>query len=41
MAEPDPDLELHGTAISPREWLLSGADPAVVLALAASFGDPA
>jgi hypothetical protein len=39
MTEPDPDLELGGEAMSPRDWLTQGGDPSAVLELAATLGD--
>jgi hypothetical protein len=32
--EPDPDLQVDDTAVSPRDWLASGHDPEVVAAIA-------
>jgi hypothetical protein len=39
MTEADPDLELAGKAVSPRDWLTQGGAPAAVLELAATVGD--
>ena len=35
--EPDPDLQVDGTAVSPRDWLASGHDPEVVAAIASDL----
>jgi hypothetical protein len=35
---PDPDLTLDGVALSPRDWLLAGGDPATVATIAANLG---
>jgi hypothetical protein len=34
---PTVDLVLHDQAMSPRDWLIAGGDPAVVAALAAEL----
>jgi excisionase family DNA binding protein len=36
-AQPSPDLVLGDTPVSPRDWLQSGGDPAVVIAQAADL----
>ena len=33
------DLSVHGNALSPREWLCGGGDPAAVVALAVTLGE--
>jgi hypothetical protein len=37
--DPDPGLQIAGVAVSPRDWLLLGGDPSVVLKLAPTLGD--
>jgi hypothetical protein len=34
-----PDLSVHGNALSPRDWLGGGGDPAAVVALAVTLGE--
>ncbi len=38
MLSPEPDLEIDGRPSSPRDWLLSGGDPAVVAEIASILG---
>jgi hypothetical protein len=39
MTTSSPDLSVHGTALSPRDWLGGGGDPAAVVALAVTLGE--
>lgn len=41
MNTPQPDLEINGSAATPREWLLAHGDPAPVAALATTLGTAA
>lgn len=41
MSTPDSDFTINGENVSPREWLLAGGAPSVVLAQASSLGDMA
>lgn len=34
-----PELSVHGSALSPRDWLGGGGDPAAVVALAVTLGE--
>ncbi|NIH81121.1 DNA-binding protein [Amycolatopsis viridis] len=40
MNSTQPDLEIGGRPVTPRQWLLAGGDPAPVAALAATLGTP-
>ncbi|NIH84160.1 DNA-binding protein [Amycolatopsis granulosa] len=40
MNSTQPDLEIGGHPVTPRQWLLAGGDPAPVAALAATLGTP-
>ena len=39
MTTPNKDLAVQGTALSPREWLRGGGDPADVVGLAVTLGE--
>jgi hypothetical protein len=39
MTTPNQDLQLQGSALSPRDWLVDGGDPTVVAGLAATLGE--
>lgn len=39
MTRPDPDLQVYGKPVSPREWLLGGGDPSPVVAAAATLDE--